>query len=433
MPNKLVYENYQTYLKYLRHLVAIPSPFDNPTSVEKIITFCESELSANLKDYTLKRDGGGNLIGCPSFWNPANDLLFLSAHADTATANPSEWDPPFHPYIPHEDDHEIVARGVSDCKAGLAYQLFLAAMAAKGQLDLKNVFFSITFKEEGPGFKSGIFLGKAFGHDLPVAEKNTYFLALENTVSASGPISLFLSEKSNFAIKIRGQLAWCKSVLQRLNQWNPIFIGPTEFLRPPEGAEKFTQMGGHACSVGRDKNLLTSIILNADENSLLWAGTETEFATIPKAIFKFKSPAGCDHTCVLSNRGFDTLEDVELQLEGIPHVRMKDFAISSGLRASEHAQSTPLVKSLISVSNPPLIGTNDGSTDATIVYSSMTSSVRKRFFPLVIGPGTRSQRQRKPPRLTHGKNETFDKQSGFDCVLLLTKALVKCKFAVLRS
>lgn len=433
MLDKVLHDNYPLYLQYLRHLVSIPSPFNDLTAIANVIDYCEAEFSSNLEDFSLKRDTGGNLIASPPTVNEAGDFLFLSAHADTATANPSDWDAPFHPFTPYEDAEELVARGVNDCKAGLAYQLFLGALTARGIIAPRNVFFTITFKEEGPGYKSSTSLGKAFGVELPVGENNTYFVVLENTVTAQGPVSLFLSEKSNYAISVQGTLSWCRDIVSRLSRWNPIFIGPDGISLPSKEAQQITQIGGHACSVGRDSNLLTSVILNAEANCLIWAGAENEFATIPSAIFKIQTSHPHIHTCVLSNRGFDSLEEVAVQLEGVPYVSIKDFAISSGLRASTDTRNTPLVSSLVSSQFAPLIGTNDGSTDASIVYSSLNPSLRKRFFPLVIGPGTRSQRNRTPPRLTHGKNETFDKQGGLDCVTLLTKSLVECGFIALRS
>ena len=40
-----------------------------------------------------------------------------------------------------------------------------------------------------------------------------------------------------------------------------------------------------------------------------------------------------------------------------------------------------------------------------------------------MGPGSRSQRNVDPPRLTHGKNETFDKKSGERAVMFLIEVL----------
>ena len=35
---------------------------------------------------------------------------------------------------------------------------------------------------------------------------------------------------------------------------------------------------------------------------------------------------------------------------------------------------------------------------------------KKQLYPIIMVPGTRSQRDTTSPRLTHGKNEPFDKK-----------------------
>ena len=58
---------------------------------------------------------------------------------------------------------------------------------------------------------------------------------------------------------------------------------------------------------------------------------------------------------------------------------------------------------------------NPGDSDASTIYNSLSPEQQSRFLPLTMGPG-RSQRKAIPPRLTHGVNETFDKDSGIQSI-----------------
>jgi hypothetical protein len=66
---------------------------------------------------------------------------------------------------------------------------------------------------------------------------------------------------------------------------------------------------------------------------------------------------------------------------------------------------------------------NLGASDATIITASMPPAQRDALLPLVCGPGTRSQRNATPPRLTHGPNETFVKAAGARSLALLVEVL----------
>ena len=68
---------------------------------------------------------------------------------------------------------------------------------------------------------------------------------------------------------------------------------------------------------------------------------------------------------------------------------------------------------------------NKGSSDASYIYNGSSAEVKKRLFPFVMGPGCRSQRKLTPPRLTHGKNETFHKESGLKVVYYLLSVITE--------
>ena len=132
------------------------------------------------------------------------------------------------------------------------------------------------------------------------------------------------------------------------------------------------------------------------------------------------------HQLVLSNRSFDTVDDIYAQLDGITYKEVKDFSISQGMNFDQAFSKHYLWEVLKAYKKNGLCiqqTHNIGVSDATIVTCCMKPHFKQRFYPIVMGPGTRSQRHKTPPRLTHGKNETFDKQSG--------KAAVECLFSIL--
>ena len=71
---------------------------------------------------------------------------------------------------------------------------------------------------------------------------------------------------------------------------------------------------------------------------------------------------------------------------------------------------------------------NIGASDATIILRSMDPNLSNTILPIVMGPGSRSQRSANPPRLTHGKNETFDKHSGQQVLIYIISVLQEMGF-----
>ncbi|MFK5953484.1 MAG: hypothetical protein QM498_10535 [Desulfobacterium sp.] len=168
--------------------------------------------------------------------------------------------------------------------------------------------------------------------------------------------------------------------------------------------------------------------MNSPYTDLLRAGNEAGFAVVASQIFKGKAPSPVIHHLVLSNRSFDTMEDVDAQLEGIKYKEVKDFSISQGMNFDAVFSKHVLSRFLTAHQQKGLRihqTHNIGASDATIVTRCMKPELKKRFYPIVMGPGTRSQRHTTPPRLTHGKNETFDKQSDKSGVQFLLSVLIQ--------
>jgi len=430
----LISDNYLQYIDFLKELAMMPSTFGNPNDVMKAIEFCKKIFEMNLSDYIIYFDAEHNLIALPKNVNVDEDIVYLSAHVDTVDADPKDWDKPFHPWKVYENDKEIVARGVSDCKAGVAYQLFLSFLVKKKLIKIKNLVFTITFKEEGAGKKTSIEIAKQIGKKLPLSNQSTYFIVLENNVSVKTPpvLSIYTAERGNFAIKITGFIPELQRCLMALSHWNPVSIEPLVDMETEWQVQK--QEGGHVCSVSRENNLLTKIILGADKNSLVKAGSKGNFSVVPTEIFTSQYHNREKHSLVLSNRSFDSRDEVLGQLNGIEYEALKDFAISGGFNVEEKFKQNKISKILEDCKDESALkleySCNIGGSDATAIYSSMDVKNRERFLPIVMGPGSRSQRDNPKPRLTHGKNETYDKEGGEKAMVFITKVLERLGFII---
>jgi len=151
---------------------------------------------------------------------------------------------------------------------------------------------------------------------------------------------------------------------------------------------------------------------------------------LPASVAISTAPSAVDHTLILSNRSFDSLEQVQSQLQGLSYQQMKDFCLSQGLDVRDKLSQSPLADILENCRSKELdieLTDNIGCSDASIVYNTVSPSLRKTFLPIVMGPGTRSQPHAHPPRFTHGRNETFDKESGGKAMIYITDVLSRLK------
>jgi hypothetical protein len=424
---KLIDSHFDQYLKYLRDLAVIPSASNQYTGIKRALAYCREAFQQNLPAYKTYFDSAGNLISLPGRIDTDDNLVYLNAHIDTVGADPEEWEHPFSPFRLYEDSRELVARGVSDCKAGVAYELFLSCLAGIHNMGIRNLVFTVTAREEGAGQKSSMAIGQALGHTLPLSRKETYLIVLENNVRPGRPPILYVydQEKTNYVIRVSGTVEQLQELTAKLKHWNPVCIYP---VRKQDAAKwaSHKQRGGHVCSVPKTKNLLTSLLMKAGPNYLLKAGEETAFGVVPSRIMVSAGIKPVKHGLVLSNRSFDTLDQVQDQLRGLKYRMPKDFLISQGLNVKQRLNRSKMISCIRSRKDLKVERTfNIGCSDATIIHSALDSKHKDRVIPLVMGPGTRSQRKRKPPRLTHGRNETFDKASGRMALGFITGVLAK--------
>jgi hypothetical protein len=433
----IISQTYQSYLSYLKDLIAMPSVFTDPAGIERAIQYCRDVIEKNLPEWQVSFDAKHNLIACLETLNTDKAIVYLSAHVDTVDADASEWDGTHSPFEAFEDEREIRGRGASDCKAGVAYQLFLSHLHARGQLRLDNVVLTVTFNEEGSGDKTATEMGRNLGASLPLSEAGTYLVVLENNVRAATPpiLCVYDRERGNYVIKTRGTLSYLQTWLRAHPGWNPVCIYPDAKTDVGKWNTR-QQESRHVCSVPREQNLLYRMILDAAQDSVLKAGQERNFGVVPASIDIAMATSETVHSLILSNRSFDTLDQVRKQLQGLSYEEMKPFAISQGLDVRQELSQSPLAAILTDCRSPELdieLTHNIGCSDASILYSAVTPALREKLLPIVMGPGTRSQPHAHPPRFTHGRNETFDKESAKQAMIYITDVLFRLQAVSLPS
>ena len=137
-----------------------------------------------------------------------------------------------------------------------------------------------------------------------------------------------------------------------------------------------------------------------------------------------------DTHLILSNRSFDALDRVQKQVQGLSYEEMKPFSFSQGMDVRQKLSQSPLAECLADCRTEDLdieLTDNIGCSDASIVYNTVNPAIRKKLLPIIMGPGTRSQAHADPPRFTHGRNETFDQESGRQAMIYITDVLSRLK------
>jgi len=427
--NHIISANYQHHLSYLKDLIALPSVFTDPAGIKRAIGYCRDVLTKNLPGWCIYFDAKHNLIARPETIDTDRAITYLSAHIDTVDANATEWAESRSPFVAFEDEREIRGRGASDCKAGVAYELFLAFLHARQHLRLDNIVLTITFNEEGSGDKTATEIGRRLGDALPLGASGTYFVVLENNVRAlTRPVlCVYNRERGNYVIKTRGTLGHLQTWVKGHPGWNPVCIYP-DTDTDTWAWKTSRQERRHVCSVPRERNLLCKMILEAAPDSVLKAGQERSFGVLPAAVAMAAAPSPAPHTLILSNRSFDTLEQVQQQLQRISYEEMKPFSFSQGLDVRQKLSRSPLADILDNCRSRELdieLADNIGCSDASILYNVVKPRFRKNLLPIIMGPGTRSQPHAHPPRFTHGRNETFDKESGRKAMVYISTVLCR--------
>lgn len=419
------------FINHLRVITKIPSCYDNEKGRKDIILYSLHALKEFLPLHNIKIDIQGNLTAFPPNAAGRKTIIYLSAHVDTVGADPENWMPPYHPFIPFENEAEYVARGVNDCKAGVAFELAFAQCAPD---PLKNnIVFTLTSKEEGAGEKTAVSIGREIGKQLPLGKDTTFLIVLENTTQVTSPtrISAFTKERGNYAVILRTDLKFLAQWLKDRCYWMPTAIKPIHkaYIDDSYQPDIYRSDGGHVASPKSPKNFLKELISKNLEYTIITAGISGDFSTVPQKIFIQRSQCLSNiHLVTLNNRSNASIHEVTKQLEGLSYQTIKSFDISCGFNAAHTKGFVSLLNNLKSLNSSDScveIGVNPGNSDASHIFNSIPKGHQNKVTPIVIGPGCRSQRDATPPRLTHGPNETLNKCSAFDSAFLIIQLIEK--------
>ncbi|MHB8863344.1 MAG: M20 family metallopeptidase [Pirellulaceae bacterium] len=133
-------------LEFARELIRTPSPSHHEHDVARLVA---ERMEAIGYDRVLT-DDFGNVVGIV-FGRQGQPTLMLNSHMDTAEAGDSvAWsDPPFGGEV---RDDRLLGLGASDCKAGLAAQIYSAALLKRSLLPLRGTLIvAATVSEEQGG------------------------------------------------------------------------------------------------------------------------------------------------------------------------------------------------------------------------------------------------------------------------------------------
>ncbi|MBI2616956.1 M20/M25/M40 family metallo-hydrolase [Candidatus Gottesmanbacteria bacterium] len=424
--------SYGNYLSLLKRLVSINTVYSNKKGIIKALKFCKQEFEQQLQEYRFYFDQTQNLIGISKKINPSRPIVYLSSHIDTVHAEKKEWHKQFDPFHPYEDAKTIVGRGVNDDKAGVAYQLLLAHLLAAYYPRTSNILFTISSREEQGGI-SAQEIGTQLGNQLPLGSK-TYLITLENNIKTTTPPTLYINygENGAFGMEVIGQLETLKKFLYNdINLWNPTSIIPVPDKSNIQW-EMFEQIGGHAATVRREGNLIYQFLTTKfSNNQLIKAGSPQGVSNVPKIVYKTKTLKATKHKAIFDLRTMKHIDNLidELNKHRINYKFVKK--IDNGYSIKKQLLNDEIYQKMKKIQANSLqlrFEINPGSTDTGKIYSCINTEIKKSFIPITMGPGSRSQKDLIPPRMTHGVNETYVKKAGLEGIRFITKLLAEMNF-----
>lgn len=133
-------------LDFMKELISTPSDSLNEKDVSDIVYKKMVELKYN----KVFKDDAGNVVGL-ILGRESDPTILLNSHLDTVSiANASS-----DIYRPHILDGKLYGNGASDCKGGLAAQIFAGALLRRCMLPLRgNLIVAATVAEQ-----NGVSLG----------------------------------------------------------------------------------------------------------------------------------------------------------------------------------------------------------------------------------------------------------------------------------
>lgn len=426
----LLENEYTNYLKILKDLVAINTVYTNEKGIKKALNYCKNYFKTNLHTYISYFDKNNNLICIHKTIDVKKPIVYLSAHIDTVPANKNEWDKRFNPFKPFENKETIVGRGVSDDKAGVAYELFLGSIIKNYFPNTTNIAFTISSREEQSGTSSKE-IGEQLGIALPIGKK-AYLMTLENNVRIAKPpiLSINYAEHTAIGIEIKETLEKIRFFFKNdSNLWNPTVISPLSNKKYQ--FEVLEQTGGHAATTPREKNKIYQLLLNKKyETYVIKSGDKQSISSISSTINYAKTKTINKHLVIFDLRTTKEFDTVIKELEK----HTIDYKIVKKLDTGYDVQKRLMRDKIYTVFNNStssrlaiMYDKNPGTTDSGRIYASCSKEVKNKLLPLTLGPGSRSQRDTIPPRMSHGPNETFVKSAGLEVIVFITQVLIEMK------
>ena len=167
------------------------------------------------------------------------------------------------------------------------------------------------------------------------------------------------------------------------------------------------------------------------KNLLLSAGNRDAISSIPVVINKAFTHQLIKHTVIFDLRTMKFVQELKNDLDRYKLNYRFIKTLDYGFDLREKLFKDKIYSNMACLVTDDLnikFEINPGSTDSATIYKSINNSFKAKVLPLTLGPGTRSQRDVQPPRLTHGVNETFDKNAGLLAIRYITQLLYKMKF-----
>jgi len=163
----------ENMIEFTRDLIKTPSESLNEKKVAGMIESRMKELEYDM----VFQDEWGNVVGVIHGHDAAPTVL-LNAHMDTVPPNEIQWS--HGPYDAKIENDRIIGAGASDCKSGIAAQLYAGAMLKHSLLPLKgNLIVAATVAEEN-GRSIGV--RTLMDHSLPsIGLKPSYAILGEPT------------------------------------------------------------------------------------------------------------------------------------------------------------------------------------------------------------------------------------------------------------
>lgn len=418
---------YETYLIHLRNLTSIKGVFRELSEIQHVADYCLEALRTYLKDWKVYQDYAGNVIAFDPNWNGTKQI-FLSAHLDSVDANPSDWETTDTPFSYHETKTHITGRGVNDCRAGVAFILYVAQLLSIKKEPNRGYIFVLSFREEGNGWKTANYAASRIGRSIPAAESN-YVLCLENTVQIRAPDTWFLTaydkEPCNYFVALTDKIAHIRKFLSINPDWKPVAISAEAESWREKKSTVFSEPGGHSATIPNDRNVIYQKITNGcHDHSVMFGGDHDQISVISNRLSVSESNIDYDHTVILNNRSFLTVDEIWQQIESWNCQEMSPFRYAAGSDRSGNQLTQQIVSFAKRACKNSLgfeLQKNPGRSDASAYWQSLNEAIRENFGILVLGPGTRSHTYEGIRRATHGPDESFYKPAGEKSVQCLLK------------